>query len=1182
MIQPKKTYADKIMESLEKIGLSEQEREKIFSYVSGEKEKEALQGLTVRDFYQLPQAHLEAAGALFCHFCDRHTEEAKKLIRVLFELGHSTCGAMAGTNYSWYYCFLREGCGFWGLEPGQWLSVAAEIAGRSTDMRLSHVINRIREQAGGSEDLLSAMEYCTGNTANGRLILLALYFIRKYPDKKIEGARRNSLGAKGFFDRLAGALGKERELSGEDAERMKHYENIICNSLEDALPSAVSQAGRGKIDRALREGPVTEEIRSLAGSLAQNNLTTWLICGTAFMNMALSPCLMRAVELYLASDMNCCLSIMEQLDFRRELRDRGGCFDELFRLDVRSYISWAAIRKQQTILRSQLVRNKEQYLECLKEVDLEELDFMMKVVRTEDMGLYKELSASAGTRRRDAVIKTLTEEKGPETQAVIDYLYGRVPLSDLYPYEEHMAKNNSYFRGYKLRNLLDGFTSQEEDREFLNRCQACTFLRQEGYFASSGNNPFLKADEEAFAGFFKDMEEAGMDEAHLLKTFILNVKALYSDSDKERCFTLASRKVFLYKLRSNPEAVLEAFRQSEAEGRRLGLMTMALMPEEYRSEILSYAKDTAKSVREELLKILEEKKDWRSDILALLNDKKAGPRETAVYVLSVWNDPSDRTALKEALEKEKNAKVRKLLLQVLGAEGEVNESPSGVLKREDLVKNLHKGGKSRTLAWAFQMPFPVVHFRNGEEAPEEYLQAVLLCYAGAGTSPGVNRDAQFLAEELDKDEFALYVNELFERFMEQGAQAKKKWVLYAASIHGGSLMVQKLYRQIQEWPANVRGAMACEAVNALALSPVSEALLKVDSIASKFKFRQVKAAAAKALEFAASELGITREELSDRIVPDLGFDERMERIFDYGARSFTVSITPELEIQVRDQEGKKLKNMPSPGKRDDEEKAVRAYEEFKAMKKQLKTVAASQKQRLELALSSGRMWKKDDWVELFTKKPVMHPFAIGLVWGIYKEETLTGSFRYMEDGSFNTVDEEEFELPDNAQIGLVHPIELTGEERDAWKEQLEDYEIIQPVEQLNRSLYFISEEERGTKALERFEGVILNDLSLIGKMQSLGWYTGSVQDAGCFYTFYREDGEIGVELHFSGTYIGGQNEEVTVEDVRFYPAGTVERGSYVYDEADDKKALTLDQIPPRYFSEIILQLSKALASQKEQ
>lgn len=100
-------------------------------------------------------------------------------------------------------------------------------------------------------------------------------------------------------------------------------------------------------------------------------------------------------------------------------------------------------------------------------------------------------------------------------------------------------------------------------------------------------------------------------------------------------------------------------------------------------------------------------------------------------------------------------------------------------------------------------------------------------------------------------------------------------------------------------------------------------------------------------------------------------------------------------------------------------------------------MAASQKQRLELALSSGRMWKKEEWVELFTKKPVMHPFAIGLIWGIYKEETLTGSFRYMEDGSFNTVDEEELELPEDAVIGLIHPIELSRKRgthgRSSWR-----------------------------------------------------------------------------------------------------------------------------------------------------
>ena len=89
-----------------------------------------------------------------------------------------------------------------------------------------------------------------------------------------------------------------------------------------------------------------------------------------------------------------------------------------------------------------------------------------------------------------------------------------------------------------------------------------------------------------------------------------------------------------------------------------------------------------------------------------------------------------------------------------------------------------------------------------------------------------------------------------------------------------------------------------------------------------------------------------------------------------------------------------------------------------------------------------------------------------------------------------------------------------------------------------------------------------------------------MQDAGGFYTYYREDPEvgIGVELHFSGTYVGMMGEDVTIYDVRFYKAGSVERGSYVYDEADKEKAYLLKDIPARYFSEIVLQLTKATAS----
>lgn len=86
-----------------------------------------------------------------------------------------------------------------------------------------------------------------------------------------------------------------------------------------------------------------------------------------------------------------------------------------------------------------------------------------------------------------------------------------------------------------------------------------------------------------------------------------------------------------------------------------------------------------------------------------------------------------------------------------------------------------------------------------------------------------------------------------------------------------------------------------------------------------------------------------------------------------------------------------------------------------------------------------------------------------LIWGIYESNKLTQSFRYMEDGSFNTEDEDKLELPETAMIGLIHPIELSQESIETWKEQLTDYEIKQPFEQLERRIYRVEEKEKHEK-----------------------------------------------------------------------------------------------------------------------
>ena len=147
-------------------------------------------------------------------------------------------------------------------------------------------------------------------------------------------------------------------------------------------------------------------------------------------------------------------------------------------------------------------------------------------------------------------------------------------------------------------------------------------------------------------------------------------------------------------------------------------------------------------------------------------------------------------------------------------------------------------------------------------------------------------------------------------------------------------------------------------------------------------------------------------------------------------------------------------------------------------------------------------------------------------------------------------------------------------------QQLEDYEITQSIQQLDRPVFRLEPGMESCRSLELFGGKMLNGLSLSGKLQGLGWYRGSVQDAGGFYTFYREDPalSLGVELNFSGAYVGDENSTVTVYDAVFYRAGTVQRGSYCYDEPKEEHIFTLGDVPTRYYSEVVYQLERATAS----
>ena len=1214
----------KLLDTLAAMGLSEGNRQLAERYFEpGTDENEALLSQAEREnFYQLPEEDRRKCWDYAAHLKKRGSRDAlARFVHFAAAAGGSTaCYVLTPYAYfGWSVKDLQEY-----MTKPQSMAVRAELTvWNQYSLNWPNLRELQQEIAKNPADALRAMELCYNQYDNAKVLLAALYLYKRTPRKESRGLINGLLGAV-FGDKSRKAEDASGTADGAGAGKPSAAEGdgagstaaFLVSNLIDSLPAVCSPQITREDEKKILEdyvrrgrpyGPLPQEVYgALRGKQAPPYLLT-LLSGCAFLAQEHSPSLLAFLQvmsvLHPENTLNACRQMSEPAYFKERLP----VLEKILPVGEPVLVEWYVKSRTAEGLRRMAAQCPEIVLaEALKpSTGTEEYQFISEQVRQANPALFQRMNREGGGEYMEKLLNELTADTVFQNgrEEAKRYLRGEAPADSLYPFAYSWRGGYGYYaRGFQTLKTI-----RAKDSGLYERALVLEALKAQGaYFAYEflprGRDSLLM--KEKIEELIKILERGGLSIQYIADAMEGIYSSYYSEQDKNH-FLDGAVNALARRFMARREEFLTALKNSTSVGRDICLRVLDVYWEKEKDAILACAQDSSKQVRATLALICAGHRAWEPEMLAFLSSKKGQERELAVRVLKSWGAEAYQEELRKALETEKSKGVRELLLTCVestegngGAQG-ASGVPAGSAPSsgggagapgaggtaacespEALAARVLKGGKKRKVSWAFETPFSQVHRTNGEPASEDYLAAILAAYADR-TAAGPSPEAARLAGALAGEELFVFARELFDKWLSAGAEAKKKWVLYAASIHGGEGIVPLFKKQIEEWPQHARGAMAAEAVKALALNGSAQALLLVDQISRKFKFRQVKEAAGSALDEAAVSLGVSRAELEDRIVPDLGFGEDMGRTFDYGPRSFQVYLTPALELEVFDSEKKRLKNMPAPGKRDDTEKAAAAYEAFKQLKKQVKTVAANQRLRLEQALTAERLWRAGAWRELFVKNPVMHQFAIGLIWGVYENGALKDTFRYMEDGSFNTVDEEEYDFPEEGMIGLIHPIELTGEDLASWKEQLADYEVVQPIEQLSRPVYRVTEEEKGKMELARFGGMLINGLSLSGKLQAMGWYRGSVQDAGVYTTFYREDGEIGVELEFSGSYVGDENEEVTVYGAAFYRAGTVKRGSYVYDTIKAGDRYALDAVPPRYFSETVLQLTKATAASKE-
>ncbi|MBM6648003.1 MULTISPECIES: DUF4132 domain-containing protein [Bacillus] len=583
---------------------------------------------------------------------------------------------------------------------------------------------------------------------------------------------------------------------------------------------------------------------------------------------------------------------------------------------------------------------------------------------------------------------------------------------------------------------------------------------------------------------------------------------------------------------------------------------------------------SSKKIRESVVKLLSKDVEAVEYVAVELNNKKKIVREHVMEILIDYKIEKYMQLVQEALQEKKNASFIEKFAPLL----EVGKVGGDSRNIEELCSRIVTEQKRDALVqWiGFE---PKICLRDSNEIADA---TILLAYIQQYISDSViekKEAAEVIGSTLNEQDLKEYVQTIYQIWISQDADVKKRGILSLYGMYSDDEMVGILKKQIDEWVFDMRGKIAADAVRALGLSSSKLALTSIHAMAFKYKHKLVRNAAKEALSLAAKTRGITEEELEDQLVPNLGFNIRGEKKIDFGNRCFTAILTSESKMELETEEGNRMKSLPKPNAKDDVEKAEEAKKELSTLKKELRSALSMQKQRLEAALSRKRYWSYDSWKSVFLENLIMKQFATSLIWGEYTEGKLLKTFRYAEDDTFYSMIGENHELSSGTVIGFIHPLELSGAKKELWKEQLTNSKIVQPFLQIERPVFVV--EENDEIAVERFGGILLNGRSLFGKMTKLGWTRGSVQDGGVYYTFYKEDTRTGVgaELSFSGAPIGYEGEEdVCVFEIQFYKAGTVNRGSYEYDEIDDERRIVPKRVDKRFFSEMLYDVQLATDS----
>ncbi|WP_433710111.1 DUF4132 domain-containing protein [Nocardia sp. CA-084685] len=304
-------------------------------------------------------------------------------------------------------------------------------------------------------------------------------------------------------------------------------------------------------------------------------------------------------------------------------------------------------------------------------------------------------------------------------------------------------------------------------------------------------------------------------------------------------------------------------------------------------------------------------------------------------------------------------------------------------------------------------------------------------------------------QECDPASSAAAAAAIYSQWTRAGAPSKDAWVWEALAAFGNDETVEELLRNIL-WSGAKDNAL-----DTLAAIGTDHALSALIILSEKGRNAAVRDAAQTRVTDVADELGLSEDQLADRMVPDLGLRPDGTALLDFGPRQFVLGFDEQLRPTITGTDGTRYQALPKAGVRDDDYKAAAATATYRSIRKSVKKFAADQIRRLERAMVTERRFTLDELRTLYIAHPVRINLTRRLIWATYRDDQVLDSFRIAEDNFFADTDDAALEIAEDAVIGIAHPLHLGTELTAAWADVLADYRLLQPFPQLRREVHHL-------------------------------------------------------------------------------------------------------------------------------